>query len=203
MKNTFLIITAFILITAALSFGQFTGQLGTAATVAKNTGRGLANIGIYDQALGLFGEYRYGLGGYTDGALKIGFVDFDGSTESGLILGGDLKYQVMEMRIKDPIDLSVGGQFESMVFTSENFFTLGPFVVGSYPIRLNSGKNLTPYGKLVFRMKWYDAGRTTRSEFDLGFNAGANLELNKTTSVSAEFQFHDPVGFLMGMSFGF
>jgi hypothetical protein len=203
MKKTFLTIAAFTLITASLSFGQFTGQLGTAVTVAKGNARGLANIGIYDEALGLFGEYRYGIGGYTDGALKIGFVDFDGSSESGMVFGGDIKYQVMELRIKDPLDLSVGGQFESMVFIPRNFFTLGPFVVGSYPIRLNSGKNLSPYGKLIFRMKWYDAGRTTRSDFDLGFNAGANLELNSNTSVSAEFQFHDPVGFLMGISFGF
>jgi hypothetical protein len=203
MKKNTLIIAAVIFFMTSLSFAQFTGQLAPAVTVAKNTSRGMANIGVYDGALGLFGEYRYGIGGYTDAAAKIGFVDFDGTSETGMIIGGDLKYQVMELRIKDPIDLSVGGQFESMVFIPGNFFTIGPYVVGSYPVKLNSGKHITPYGKLIFRMKWYDAGRETKSEFNLGFNTGATLELNSNTSVSAEFQFHDPVGFLMGMSFGF
>jgi hypothetical protein len=203
MNKYSITIIAIILILASNSFAQFTGQLSPAVTVAKGTARGLANIGVYDGALGLFGEYRYGVGGYTDAAAKIGFVDFDGSGESGMIIGADLKYQVMELRIKDPLDLSVGGQFESMVFVPGNFFTIGPYVVGSYPVKLNSGKHLTPYGKLIFRMKWYDAGPKTKSEFDLGFNAGTALELNSNTSVSAEFQFHDPIGFLMGMSFGF
>jgi hypothetical protein len=133
----------------------------------------------------------------------LGFVDIDGTSESGMIIGADLKYQVMELRIKDPLDLSVGGQFESMVFIPGNFFTIWPYVVGSYPVKLNSGKHLTPYGKLIFRMKWYDAGPKTKSEFNLGFNAGAALELSSNASVSAEFQFHRPAGFLMGMSFGF
>lgn len=203
MKRFSIVIIAIILSIGSSSFAQFTGQLSPAVTVAKGTARGLANIGVYDGALGLFGEYRYGVGGYTDAAAKVGFVDFDDSGESGMIIGADVKYQVMEMRIKDPLDLSVGGQFESMVFIPGNFFTIGPYVVGSYPVKLNSGKHLTPYGKLVFRMKWYDAGPETKSEFDLGFNAGAALELNSNTSVSAEFQFHDPIGFLMGMSFGF
>lgn len=203
MSKYLIIAVSLVLSIASSTFAQFTGQLSPAVTVAKGTGRGLANIGIYDGALGLFGEYRYGVGGYTDAAAKIGFVDFDNSSESGMIIGADVKYQVMEMRIKDPLDLSVGGQFESMVFIPGNFFTIGPYVVGSYPVKLNSGKHLTPYGKLIFRMKWYDAGPKTKSEFDLGFNTGAALELNSNTSVSAEFQFHDPIGFLMGMSFGF
>jgi hypothetical protein len=192
----------FVLLWATLSWAQFTGQLRPAGTVSKNSAQGLAGIGIYDGALGLFGEYRYGVGGYTDLAGKIGFIDFDDSNISGMILGGDVRYQVLEMRLKDPLDLSVGGQFEAVVFTPANFFSLGPFVAGSYPIKLNSGKSISPYGKLIFRMKWYDAGRRTESDFDLGFNAGASLELKNRTSVSAEFQFHDPFGFLMGISFG-
>jgi hypothetical protein len=199
----FKIIAVIIMIVSGtiLAQAQFTGQLSPAGTIPNTTARGIGNIGVYDGALGLFGEYRYGVGGYTDIAGKVGFIDFDNSNTSGMILGGDVKYQVMEMRIKDPLDLSVGGQFEALVFTPANFFSLGPFVVGSYPIKLNSGKLISPYGKLIFRMKWIDAGRHTDSDFDLGFNAGACLKLNTNTSVSAEFQFHDPFGFLLGMSF--
>ena len=192
------LICVVVLFGFTVSFGQMTGQLGGAGTISKNTSQGLVNVGIYDQAIGLLGHYRYGIGGYTDATGKIGFLDFSDGNESGMILGGDVRYQVMEVRINDPIDLSVGGLFETMVFLPHNSFTMGAFVSGSHPLRLNSGKHLSPYGRLSFGMTWVNS----KGDFDLGFNAGTSLEINNNTSVAAEFKFHDPFGFFIGMNFG-
>jgi hypothetical protein len=200
LKFKSVLIMAFLLIMAVTVSAQYTGQLGPAGTIEKGTSQGIGNVGLYDGAIGFQGAYRYGIGGYSDAGAKFGFIDFNEqhNHETGAVLGGDIKYQVMEVRIKDPIDLSVGGLFEGVVGTPANYFALGGFVTGSHPIRLNSGKILSPYGRMVFRIDWVKSA----SNFDLGFNAGASLNLNNNTALSAEFQFDDPFGFLFGLNFG-
>jgi hypothetical protein len=200
MKLKCVTIIAFTLITAVTATAQYSGQLGPAGTIEKGSSQGIGNVGLYDGAIGLIGTYRYGIGGYSDAGARVGFIDFNQNhnSETGVVLGGDIKYQVMEVRIKDPIDLSVGGLLESVVGTPANYFALGGFVTGSYPVKLNSGKILSPYGRIVFRIDWVKS----ESDFDLGFNAGTSLNLNNNTSLSAEFQFDDPFGFLIGLSFG-
>ena len=201
MKIGALIFGLLIVIMTSPARSQFTGQLSPAPTITKGTTQGAANVGLYDGAIGLMGHVRYGIGGYTDLGFRAGFVDFSEGRrdESGLLLGGDIKYQILELRIRDPFDLSIGGMTETMLGTPGDYFTLGGSVIGSYPVRLNSGKNLTPYGRLLLRITWWEGGH---DDFDPAFTAGANLELNRTTSISAEFQFDDPFGFLVGINFG-
>jgi hypothetical protein len=74
--KTILLVLTFVSFMATLSFAQYTGQLSPAVTVAKGTARGLADIGIYDGALGLFGEYRYGIGGIYRCRGEIGFCRY-------------------------------------------------------------------------------------------------------------------------------
>lgn len=201
MKIGALLVGIIVIAATASAFCQFTGQLTPAPTINKGTMQGAANVGLYDGAISLMGHLRYGVGGYTDAGFRAGFVDFNKgrSSEGGLLLGGDIKYQVLELRIRDPLDLSVGGLTEMMLGTPGDYISFGGCVIGSYPIRLNSGKNITPYGRLLIRMSWFEGGG---DDFDAAFTAGGNLELNRATSLSAEFHFDDPFGFLIGINFG-
>ena len=42
----------------------------------------------------------------------------------------------------------------------------------------------------------------SHDEFNIGLNLGSSLELNPSTKVSAEFQFDDQFGFIVGVIFG-
>jgi len=177
---------------------QYSAQISPAETILKGSSQAFGNVGIYDDFNSVVGGYRYGIGGYSDAAVRFGFADFDHGADDGFILGGDLKYQVMEMRIQDPIDLSVGGLMETVLGVGNGNISLGGFVVGSRNIALTQTMDLWPYGRLVMRWNHYSSD----DEFNIGFNAGATLDINEGTRVSGEFQFDDQFGFILGVMFG-
>ncbi|MCP4580175.1 MAG: hypothetical protein GY839_01055 [candidate division Zixibacteria bacterium] len=195
-------IISFLALTLTLVFctgvsAQFTAQINPAETVLKGTSHAFANVGLYDDVTTLIGGFRHGIGGYTDAAVRFGFADVDRGGDNGFILGGDLRYQVMEMRIKDPVDLSVGGLVETVLGTGVGNVSLGGFVVGSRNIVLTDSQDLWPYGRLIMRWDHFDS----TDEFNIGFSAGAYMDLNESTGVSAEFQFDDQFGFILSAVF--
>ena len=177
---------------------QYSAQISPAETIMKGSSQAFGNVGLYDDVNTLVAGYRYGIGGYTDAAVRFGFADFDRGGDDGFILGGDLKYQVMEMRIQDPIDLSVGGLIETVLGVGKGNISLGGFVVGSRNIALTQTMDLWPYGRLIMRWDHYGSN----DEFNIGFNAGATLDINEGTRVSGEFQFDDQFGFILSVMFG-
>jgi len=177
---------------------QFSAQLYPAETVLKGRTEMFFNMGVYDDVNTVMGGLRSGIGGYTDGALRFGYADVDGDGDDWFILAGDARYQLMEMRIQDPIDLSVGGMVETLFGGHDDSFSLGGYVVGSRPVALTRSRNIWPYGRLALR--WDDVG--DNSDFNIGFNLGSSLELGENSRVSAELQFDDQFGFILGLCFG-
>jgi hypothetical protein len=197
-----------IIIAAPSALAQYGAQLSPAATVLKGQSKGGAYIGIYDGAFGVLGQYRIGIGGYSDLGFKMGVIDLDSNSpqgDVGLSLAVDTKYQIMEVRIMDPVDLSVGGVLEFVKFNHYNNFVFGGSAVGSYPVELKSGRLLVPYSRLIIGFNRSDpdwGGSDT--DFNLGLNLGSTLELSTSTEAVAEFQIdNDAAAFLMGLSFGF
>ena len=196
-----------VLSVASGATAQYAAQLSGAGTVLKGSAVGGGYVGVYDGAFGILGQYRYGIGGYTDIGGKLGIIDLDsGSKEGdvGFFIGVDSKYQVMEVRIMDPIDLSIGGAFEFAVFDHFNSLILGGFALGSYPVTLRNGRVLSPYGRLImgFNRGDPDPGPSD-TEFDLGLNMGVTMELSSSTRALAELQIdNDTAAFLMGLEFG-
>lgn len=208
MKKIILGLFAFLLAASAAE-AQYTAQLSPAVTVFKGKSVAGGYVGIYDGALGFLGQYRYGIGGYTDLGGKIGIIDLDsGSPEGdvGFVISIDSKYQVMEVRIMDPFDLSLGGEFEMSVFDHVNNLNFGGYAVGSYPISLNSGRLLSPYGRLILGVERTNPdwpGSRSDSDFRLSLNMGATMELSTSTRAYAELQLdNDVAAFLMGLDFG-
>jgi hypothetical protein len=109
----------------------------------------------------------------------------------------------METRIKDPLDLSVGGLFNLAIFEQSNTLSFGGYVVGSYPVKMRNGRTISPFGRFVLRVDRLDhdvAGSDT--EFNLGFNMGTALQLSGSTQALAELQFEEEFSFFMGLNFG-
>jgi len=191
-------IVVFIILTSSTVIGQYSAQVSPAETVFQGKSQGLCYVGIYDEGLGLVGGLRYGIGGYSDVSFRLGFIDFD-KNDDGFVLASDFRYQLMEIRIEDPLDLSAGGLFEFVRVKGSSNYSLGAFLVGSRNVALKDDMALWPYGRLVLR--WDKHG--SEDYTNLGFNAGVSLELNKTTLVSGELQFDDNFGFIIGIAFNF
>lgn len=179
---------------------QYSAVVNTAETVIKGESQAQAYFGIYDHVNALVGVYRYGIGGYTDAAVRFGFIDYSSrfGNNDGFVLAGDLKYQLMEVRIKDPLDLSVGGLFETVLGIGSGNFSLGGFVTGSHNIAINENKDIWPFGRLVLRLDRFGSN----TDVNIGLNLGATYNLGERTYVSSELQFDNQFGFILGIVFG-
>lgn len=200
MKIVALIAVFMLSIGGSAAIGQYSAVVNTAETVIKGESQALAYFGIYDDVNALVGAYRYGIGGYTDASVRFGFVDYNRrfSNDDGFVLAGDLRYQVMEVRIKDPLDLAVGGSFETVLGIGAGNFSFGGFVTGSHSIALNKDKNLWPFGRLIMRLDRF----ASNTDFNIGLNIGASFNISQSTFVSSELQFDNQFGFIIGIIFG-
>jgi hypothetical protein len=205
--NRIVISLLLVISVASGATAQYAAQLSDAGTVLKGSSIGGGYVGIYDGAFGILGQYRYGIGGYTDIGGKLGIIDLDsGSREGnvGFLMAIDSKYQVMEVRIMDPIDLSIGGTLEFSAFNHLKTFVVGGYAVGSYPVTLKNGRILSPYGRLIMGFNRGDPDwGASNTEFDLALNLGVSMELSSSTHALGEIQIDDDAAaFLMGLEFG-
>jgi hypothetical protein len=108
----------------------------------------------------------------------------------------------MEMRMRDPFELSIGGAVEFLFTEDVNVLSIGFAPIGSYPVKLKNGRTLEPYGRLQFRIERTDVDRFgDDTDFELGLNMGTAFELSNTTRVLGEMQFDEQFGFLFGAEF--
>ena len=201
MKLSRIIGIILILALSSPAMAQFAPQLGSAETMFMGKSKTGVVVGIYDDVLSLLGSFRYGFVDYTDIGLKAGLLDYSGrgNSETGFMLSLDAKHQLMEVRIEDPFDFSAGGQFELITGIGNNIYSFSGLSVCSYPVTLSNNKILTPYGRLALR---YEIIEYSDNEFNIGFNVGSSYQLKEDLIVSAEFQFDDNFGFILGVDFG-
>jgi hypothetical protein len=203
-KYVFLI--ALLAAVEGVAYAQYSGQLSPAPVLARGSSRLGGYVALYEDAFGVLGQYRHGLGGYTDIGLKFGFVDVDRTYNGGggVLVALDPKYQVLETRLKDPFDLSLGGAMELLAIEDLTIFSFGFYGVGSYSFKLHNGNTLSPYGRLIMRIEHSDPSLgESDTEFDIAFHIGSTFEFRSRTEALAEIQMDpDNFGFFMGMNFG-
>ncbi len=199
-----------LLFSATSGHSQFLGQLETAPTMLSGSYSMGAYAGVYDDAFAIFGGFRSGFTDYLDLGLRLGLLNLDHNRwqdQSGIVVGGDLKYRVLETEIDDPLDLSLGGCTE---FSSVEHFTrlaLGGYVVLSKDFCFQSGRVLSPYGRLNLRMEkksWENPASDKEyddTDLELGLNLGVSLELTSRTFLVGELQLDDFTGLLVGANF--
>lgn len=197
---------------------QFTGQLSTARTLPTGKYDLGGYFGVYEYAFAFFGQFRGGAADHLDLGMKLGVISESGGSHfpgdnTGILLGGDLKYQLMRAMAKDPFDLSIGIGLEFSAVSHFNIFSFGANFIGSYDFDLSGGRVISPYARLNLRGERahfeidspsvLGGGSVTDNDFQVGLNAGASLKVSNTLQILGELQFDENFGFIGGLTYSF
>jgi len=203
MKKIFLAASALFLATSVQA--QFLGQLSDARVL--DPGRSLIGgyVGVYDDnAVSVFGQYRYGFTQAVDGGFKMGFLDPGSRSDGGVALNGDARYQIMFQKQQDPVDLSLGGGLE--FFFGDNSTIVSFLFNGmvSHRLATQGGRAITPYGRMQLRIQRNSNGSTV-TDGEFGVNMGGEFEMAQAVSLAAELQLDSSVdfGLLFGLNYRF
>jgi hypothetical protein len=208
MKNSFLVFL--ILLFGAFpgsSNSQFLGQLNTAKTFEPGEFNLGAYLGVYEEAISTFGQFRLGISECFDMGVKVGVLDFqstDVRDEVGIIIGGDLKYNLLNTEINNPFDLSLGLSWEHADVKNPSIFAGGVNMIISKGFVMESGNLLSPYGRLNLRAerKIYKlSGKERTDTARVGATVGAVLQAREGWHFVGEFQMDEHYGFLLGLSY--
>jgi len=177
--------------------GSNFGSFATASSRGIGAGSFTLGAGIADQN-SFLGMFNYGLSRFTEGTVKLALVDFNNKFNDNLefAIGADFRYQFMVVDdvSKSPFDMAVGAFFE-LVNPGTSVLQLGGQLIGSYPIKLSTGKILTPYGRFNVRVE--KAGGN--SDLNFGLNTGVSWGLSSTIRLFGEFQFDGNDGIFLGV----
>ncbi|OGC89127.1 MAG: hypothetical protein A2142_02130 [candidate division Zixibacteria bacterium RBG_16_48_11] len=193
-----------VLFLVSSSQAQFLGQLSTAQSPGPGNSLLGGYFGIYEDAFSFFGQYRYGFANYLDGAIKLGVINVDvrnSGDKAGLLLGGDIKYQLLDAVLGDPFDLAIGGGTEFTAVEDLTIFSLGGNLVGSYPFEMRNGKHISPYARFNLRMQRREVNTNTETDLKAGLNLGTQLELGQSWNLLGEFFIEDQIGFVLGFNY--
>lgn len=203
-----------LLLSVSVAQAQFTGQLSTARTLPTGQYDLGGYFGVYEDAFAFFGQFRGGVAQDFDMGLKLGVINEAASSHfpgdnTGVLLGGDLKYQLLRAMAKDPFDLSIGLGLEFSAVSHYNIFSFGANFIGSYDFDLSGGRVISPYARLNLRgqREHLDLGfpfeGVTDNDFKVGLNAGASLKVSNSLQILGELQFDEFFGFIGGVTYSF
>ncbi|KPL04614.1 MAG: hypothetical protein AMJ90_00150 [candidate division Zixibacteria bacterium SM23_73_2] len=209
MKKSFLVfLILFFGVFPGLSYAQFLGQLNTAKTFEPGEFNLGAYLGVYEEAISTFGQFRLGISNHFDMGVKVGVLDFQSTGERdevGIIVGGDLKYNLLNTEVNDPFDLSLGLSWEHADVKNPTRFAGGVNMIISKGFVMESGNLLSPYGRLNIRAerKTFKLSGKERTDTDLevGATVGAVLQAREGWHFVGEFQMDEHYGFLLGLSY--
>lgn len=203
------------------SHAQFFGQVSTARTLVRGANDAGGYIGIFDGFTTLFGQYRRGLSTNMDFGLQAGLIDPDArGADAGLILGGDVKWNVMSAGY-DPFDLALGARGSFYDISSVSVFSLGGAVIISRDYAIEGGGILAPYGSVNIRLEHasYDEVESLNApglsaarfnghgiddddtNLEIGGTAGVKWELSDFVDALGEIVLDEDWGLVLGLNF--
>jgi len=175
---------------------QFLGQVST----ARPTDRGANDIGgflgLYDNAMSVFGQYRHGISNAADFGFVAGFIDPNGS-DARLALGGDIKFQLLDDQRSDPFDLALDSRLALIDYPGSLLFSLGESVVISHDFQMSEGSVLAPYGAVNLRLDHV----YSESNLEIAAAGGVKWEVSDLMDVFGELVIEDDLGLVMGLNF--
>ncbi|UCG62280.1 MAG: hypothetical protein JSV52_03075 [Candidatus Zixiibacteriota bacterium] len=202
MKKTLIAVACLIVMLASSAYadaaGSAFGALSTAGTAGMGHGSFGFAIGLAD-ATSFTGTFNYGLSQHMDGRLKLGFIDPDAG-DMEIALGADFKYQLVSVTgaSKGPFDMAIGGFLEYYGIGDISILQLGGHYTGSYPVQLESGGTLTPYGRFSVRMESLSNGGS-ETNLEIGINGGVHWAITGTLGFFGEFQIDGNDGVFFGI----
>ncbi len=151
------------------------------------------------------GIFTYGMSDNTDGRIKLGLIDGNGSSNTSLIFEADFKYNIISTDPSlqnGPFDMALGGFFEYNDQESSSTWSLGGQYIGSYPLKLSDGSSLSPYGRLSVRLESISLnGGSSTSNLEVGFNGGVKWKMNKNIDMYGEIQLDNIDNLFFGIDF--
>ncbi len=125
-------------------------------TTAESLDPGMTQTGVHfslgEHFKSYYPEVRYGLGGMMEIGIKAGATSNTVNTrnELGVLVGADLKYQLVKQTDGIPIDLAVDVGLDNTIINSRNAseLTFATIVSRSYPLT-DRGYAFIPYGGLA------------------------------------------------------
>lgn len=185
--------------------GSVFGTLSTANALGQGKADFTAGVGFAD-ATSFIGMFNYGLSQYMNGRLKLALADPGEGADAKIVFGADILWQIWDFvpAGKHPFDMAVGGTFEYADFEFFSVLEVGGFALGSYPVKLQSGSVLTPYGRVNLRIESVSIdipGVDGESNLEFGFNAGLKWQVTTATSLFGEFQLDGNDGVFFGVNF--
>ena len=189
---------SFLVISSGVSAGAF-GSLTTARTIGMGNGNFMGILGVGDFT-SFGGAFTYGLSDHTDGRLKLGLIDGEGGGDATLSFSADFKYNFVTADSalhNGPFDMALGGFFEYYDFDYGSLTAFGGQFIGSYPLRMNNGSILSPYGRLNTSIESFNSN----SDLEVGLNGGVKWELNRNIDFYGELELDNSTNFFFGIDF--
>lgn len=191
-----------IILTAAPASAQLLGAMSTAAVEEVGAQKVGGYVGITGDFVALTGQFRLGVASSLDMGVKAAYVDFNSPGGSSLALNADLKIQILDIYLQDPIDLSLGPDVTYFRASDVTNWYFGGFILVSREYALSNGKPLSPYARLGLRLHRAESAGTSTDDFDIGFAGGVEYGLSGYTSVFGEIVIEDMgTGFYVGAQY--
>jgi hypothetical protein len=154
MKKICIVLTVIILMLLpaghALAFIHFTQN---EFTTAESLDPGMTQTGVHftrgEHYESYYPEIRYGLGALAEVGVKFGATsaDFGPENKLGVLLGVDLKYQIIKETEGIPLDMAVDLGFDNTIINSRNAseITFATIFSRGFPLT-ERGYKFVPYG---------------------------------------------------------
>ncbi len=182
--------------------GGFFGQLSTAEAVPSGSIDLGAFVGFYDDANALFGQFRMGAMAHGEWEIKSGVLDTEGGSDPQLMIGTAFKYHFYDRQENSSPDMAVNAIIEYYGLDADaSSWIFGTGFIASYQFKLSNNSDLTPYGRLSFRVERLSVGDYRDSDFDIGLNLGAQYAPTRRFQIYTELQLDDQYGIIGGINF--
>ncbi len=223
IRKIFVLATVTLLFTGGYAHAFYVPQLRSAETLGWGSLNLSTGVGVYEHAVTVFGNARYGIASPVDVSLTIGLMDLDATDNASLLIGSDIQYQVADTDMGKPVDVAIGGIFQYYSYdrnsVSTSIWSLGGNLIVSKPLQFQNGFRFTPYSRLNMRSdnvrqdsgtnplfgkrSALEAIQATRnnSEFNIGITIGSQFHFTGKFNVSGELQIDDEIGAAVGLNF--
>ncbi len=200
---------AFAICGPATADAFFIPQLRSAETLGWGSLDLSTGVGIYEDALTVFGNARYGIASPVDISLTVGLMDLDASDDAALLVGSDIQYQIADTDMGKSVDVAIGAVMQYYAYdysltttgkTDITIWSIGGNLIVSKPLQFQNGFRFTPYGRLNLR--------SDNSSVDYGplvtpkaVSLGKSSLLNEAQASADDSEFN--IGITVGSQFHF
>lgn len=208
---TLVVMAVVLSLPGLLSAQYFMSQLSDARTIDDDAVVIGGGVSIFENdVLGVGGNVRIGVMEGLEIGGRGGFINFSGGNgedHTGITIGGDIKYQIMDVAYGDAVDLAIGGGIEYYNYPADiTVWMFGANTIVSYPVEFQGGQILSPFFRLNTRLDRASANGNSDTDFNLGFGFGAMFDITKMFGFFGEVNITggdaSGDGFIAGVWFG-